>query len=230
MLKRFLFLSSQMLTIPHRRVLAKSLLAPDEAILCLTNFPLLGSPDCFYPPAYPTPDSGSSKSLFIPEEAITKHARFPTLTRNIRQRRGEKVAINLPIFKDVNTPSPFREDLPPSVVKLLTTQGKPLPASLPDYEPAALEDHVYMDAMCFGMGCSCLQVTIQACSIEHGRRLYDHLTVATPIMLALSASAPIFRGYLVDVDARWKVIAGAVDDRTRQERGIEVRFNLNYSS
>ncbi|KAJ3369351.1 hypothetical protein HDU91_007272 [Kappamyces sp. JEL0680] len=71
------------------------------------------------------------------------------------------------------------------------------------------------------MGCSCLQVTIQACSIEHARRLYDHLTVMTPIMLALSAAAPIFRGYLVDVDARWKVIAGSVDDRTRQERGLE---------
>lgn len=132
------------------------------------------------------------------------------------------MAINLPIYKDVHTPSPFREPLPKSVVDLLLSQGKELPSSLPDYEPAALEDHVYMDAMCFGMGCSCLQVTIQACSIEHGRRLYDHMTVMTPIMLALSAAAPIFRGYLVDVDARWKVIAGSVDDRTRQERGVEV--------
>lgn len=154
---------------------------------------------------------------------------YRTLTSNIRQRRGENVAINLPIFKDVNTPTPFREPLPASVVNLLTKQGKPIPASLPDFESAALEDHVYMDAMCFGMGCSCLQVTIQACSIEHGRRLYDHLTVMTPIMLALSAAAPIFRGYLVDVDARWKVIAGSVDDRTRQERGQEVymHFFLN---
>jgi len=105
---------------------------------------------------------------------------------------------------------------------MLTAKGFSLPSSLPAYEPAALPDHVYLDAMCFGMGCSCLQVTIQACSIEHGRRLYDHLAVMTPIMLALSAASPVFRGYLTDVDARWQVIAGSVDDRTRQERGLEV--------
>jgi glutamate--cysteine ligase catalytic subunit len=93
---------------------------------------------------------------------------------------------------------------------------------LPEYEAAALENHVYMDAMCFGMGCSCLQVTIQACSIEAARRLYDHLTVMTPILMALSAAAPIFRGYLTDVDSRWNVIANSVDDRSKEERGILV--------
>ena len=30
-----------------------------------------------------------------------------TLTGNIRSRRGAKVAINVPIFRDVDTPSPF---------------------------------------------------------------------------------------------------------------------------
>ena len=157
-------------------------------------------------------------SLFISDEAITKHVRFPTLTANIRKRRGEKVAINLPIFVDKNTPRPFREPLPPAVVEQNLAKAA---STLPDYEPNAKEDHVYLDAMCFGMGCSCLQVTIQACTVEAGRRLYDHLTVMTPIMLCLSACAPIFRGYLVDVDCRWEVIAGSVDDRTKQERGLE---------
>jgi Glutamate-cysteine ligase len=41
-------------------------------------------------------------------------------------------------------------------------------------------------------------------------------------MLALSASCPIFRGYLADVDCRWNVIAASVDDRTPEERGLEV--------
>lgn len=204
-----------------RRTLATSLLRENEAIMCLTNFPLLGVPNSLVPDFEPTPDSGSSRSLFIPQEAITRHARFPTLTSNIRQRRGEKVAINLPIFKDYNTPVPFRERLPESVTKILREKGQDIPKSLPDYEPAAMENHVYMDCMCFGMGCSCLQVTLQACSVENGRRLYDHMTVMTPIMLALSASAPIFRGHLVDVDCRWQVIAGSVDDRNRVERGLE---------
>ena len=60
-----------------RRTLATSFLSPNEAILCLTNFPLLGADDCFFPSFKPTPDAGSSRSLFIPQEAITKHARFP---------------------------------------------------------------------------------------------------------------------------------------------------------
>jgi len=51
--------------------------------------------------------------LFYPDEAINNsHPRFKTLTRNIRQRRGEKVAINVPIYIDTNTPMPFNEVLP----------------------------------------------------------------------------------------------------------------------
>ncbi|KAG9316627.1 glutamate-cysteine ligase, catalytic subunit [Chiua virens] len=38
-------------------------------------------------------------------------------------------------------------------------------------------------------------------------------------MLALTAASPIWRGYLSDVDCRWNVIAGSVDDRTAEERG-----------
>jgi len=40
--------------------------------------------------------------------------------------------------------------------------------------------------------------------------------------LALTAAAPIYRGYLSDVDCRWNVIAGSVDDRSKEERGLEV--------
>ncbi|KAJ3255546.1 hypothetical protein HK103_006182 [Boothiomyces macroporosus] len=211
-----------------RRVLASSFLGEGVEILSLTNFPMLGAGKFCEPYYRPAIDSGPSRSLFIPDEAITKHARFPTLTANIRQRRGEKVAINLPIFKDSNTPSPFLEPLSLNVVDHLKARGENIPASLPEYEKAALPDHVYMDCMCFGMGCSCLQVTIQACNVEAGRRLYDHLAVMTPILLALSASAPIFRGYLTDVDCRWNVIAGAVDDRTREERGLESLRDSKY--
>ena len=65
---------------------------------------------------------------------------------------------------------------------------------------AALADHIYLDAMGFGMGCCCLQVvpamndaavhsaqmTFQGRSIDEARYLYDQLAVMTPIMLALS--------------------------------------------
>ena len=75
------------------------------------------------------------------------------------------------------------------------------------------------DATGFGMGCSCLQVTFQAESIEDAKNLYDQLLPLTPILLALSASSPIWRGYLTDIDCRWSVISGSVDDRTEEELG-----------
>ena len=40
--------------------------------------------------------------------------------------------------------------------------------------------------------------------------------------MALSAGSPAFQGTLTDVDCRWDVIAGSVDDRTDEEKGIEV--------
>ena len=56
----------------------------------------------------------------------------------------------------------------------------------------------------------------QACDIEEAKILYDQLAVISPIVMALSAGAPIYRGYLCDVDCRWNVISDAVDDRTDQ--------------
>ncbi|TPX37849.1 glutamate---cysteine ligase [Synchytrium endobioticum] len=232
-----------------RRLLAQSVLGTNNAVLTLVNFPRLGCPNFSLPPASPAPfDGKASRSLFIPDDAINPHPRFSTLTANIRERRQSKVSINLPIYHDSNTPRPFLEPLPPSLSSLSNTQiadvalyscsdshnaaraardkvlhldpSLPLP-SLPDIIPDAKPDHVYLDAMCFGMGCCCLQLTFQACSVEEARRLYDQLAVISPIMLAITAACPIFRGYLTDVDCRWNTIAASVDDRTKEERGVE---------
>lgn len=180
--------------------------------MSITNFPRLGCPDFTFPTAKPTPEDETcaARSLYFPDDAIYPgHPRFKTLTRNIRQRRGEKVSINLPIFKDKNTVIPVEGSLP----------DKP--------------DYVHMDAMGFGMGCCCLQLTFQACNITEARTLYDQLTPMCPIMLALTAASPAYRGYLTDVDCRWNVISASVDCRTREERG-EIplkndRFRINKS-
>jgi len=42
------------------------------------------------------------------------------------------------------------------------------------------------------------------------------------LQLALTAASPLWRGYIADVDCRWNVIAGSVDDRTEEERGLKV--------
>lgn len=41
--------------------------------------------------------------------------------------------------------------------------------------------------------------------------------------MALSAASPFYRGYVSDIDCRWGVISASVDDRTQEERGLQVR-------
>ncbi|PNJ23756.1 GCLC isoform 3 [Pongo abelii] len=152
-------------------------------------------------------------SILEENQALCTITSFPsTLTRNIRHRRGEKVVINVPIFKDKNTPSPFIETFPED----------------DEASRASKPDHIYMDAMGFGMGNCCLQVTFQACSISEARYLYDQLATICPIVMALSAASPFYRGYVSDIDCRWGVISASVDDRTREERGLEPLKNNNY--
>ncbi|XP_050448829.1 glutamate--cysteine ligase catalytic subunit isoform X1 [Cataglyphis hispanica] len=205
----------------YRRQEASKLLQPNEVLMSLTVFPRIGAPDFTDPPTYPTFNTGASKSLFFPDEAIYPgHPRFKTLTRNIRERRGEKVAINIPIYRDKNMPLLFREDL--------TNKGDDGSSS-----KASKDNHIYMDAMGFGMGCCCLQLTFQACNIQEARTLYDQLTPLCPIMLALTAASPFYRGYISDVDCRWSVISSSVDCRTQEERGLkplkENKFRINKS-
>jgi glutamate--cysteine ligase catalytic subunit len=198
---------------------------PNEVAITITSFPRLGCQGVFLDQHY-EPTGPVSRSLFVPDEVINPHARFPTLTANIRSRRGSKVAINIPIFHDIKTPKPFIDPTIPRDRGIF-------PEDKEAAEGAALPDHIYMDAMVFGMGCSCLQITFQACNIRDARLLYDQLATLGPIMLALTAAAPIWRGYLSDIDCRWNVIAGSVDDRTREERGLESlkkdRFVINKS-
>lgn len=78
-----------------------------------------------------------------------------------------------------------------------------------------------MDSMHFGMGCSCLQVTFESQSMNHARYLHDMLLPFTPLLAALSASSPIFKGKMADIDLRWTVIAQSVDCRNSEERNPE---------
>jgi glutamate--cysteine ligase catalytic subunit len=135
-----------------------------------------------------------SQSLFTFDKAINPHPRFPTLSKIIRERRGEKVAIKVPLFMDTETP--------------------PQIASKTEPHPG----YIYMDSMAFGMGCNCLQITYQARTIDHARYLHDQLLAISPIFAALSASAPIYKGKLADIDLRFTIISQSVDDRTKEEK------------
>lgn len=61
-------------------------------------------------------------------------------------------------------------------------------------------------------------MTFEAQTLNHSRYLYDQLLPFGPILAALSASAPIYKGKLADIDMRWKVIQQSVDCRNKEER------------
>uniref|UniRef100_A0A7S3YWG9 Glutamate--cysteine ligase n=1 Tax=Lotharella globosa TaxID=91324 RepID=A0A7S3YWG9_9EUKA len=168
-----------------RRAKVKEHLKAGEVYSTMTTYPLMGVDQFTLPPHQP--NGPVAKSEYVPDELINPHPRFATLTANIRTRRGSKVDIRVPMFKDDYT----------------------LPA----------DTEIHMDAMAFGMGCCCLQTTFLARNLEEARSLYDHLAVLGPIMLALTAATPLYRGRVADTDVRWSVISQSVDDRTPEERG-----------
>ncbi|OQR79735.1 glutamate--cysteine ligase-like [Tropilaelaps mercedesae] len=169
-----------------RRRYAQRLLQEDEHLVCLTTFFRLGRGKFTSPVSEPHWDTSYLRSISFPDEAVfSEHPRFKTLARSIYERRGKKVVINVPIFKDVKTPNPFIED----------------DAGCPQAKEAIKPDHIYMDAMGF-----------------EARRLYDQLAPICPVVMALSAASPVFRGYLAERDCRWDVIGDSVDCRRDDEK------------
>ena len=50
----------------------------------------------------------------------------------------------------------------------------------------------------------------------------DQLSPIGPIMLALTAATPVYKGFLANTDVRWNQISRAVDCRTPEELGEKV--------
>ncbi|KAL8876794.1 MAG: hypothetical protein Q9198_005075, partial [Flavoplaca austrocitrina] len=206
-----------------RRAILKKHMKHNEYPITLTNFPRFGLKHSTIP-EYPSLGP-QLKSQFISDETTTQRTRYISTAKNIRARRHRKVQINVPIFRDEKTPWPFHD---PSVNYNLHTYPE-------DDEPrkgAAKPNHIYMDAQPFGSGTCCLQVTLQARNIDEARQLYDRLIPLAPIMLALTAATPIYKGFLADTDARWNTLVGASDDRTEKEidqKTLSPRFGGNTS-
>ncbi|KAK4141301.1 glutamate-cysteine ligase-domain-containing protein [Dichotomopilus funicola] len=200
-----------------RRIIAKEHMRPNEHPITLTTFPTLGSPGVFSSPHYP-PSGSRLRSQFVPDEIANPHIRFPTLAANIRSRRGRKVQVNVPVFRDELTPWPWKD---PTVNYDLHQW----PEDDDVRNGAAPDNFIHMDAMAFGMGSCCLQITFQAKNLTEGRQMYDQLSPLGPIMLALTAATPIYKGFLADTDVRWNQISNAVDDRTPEEMGEKPLVN-----
>lgn len=245
-----------------RRARILSVLTPHEIAPTLTCFPLLGVRSyqvdqgsiegSVWAHPHDPPQGPVAQSHYLGDDVINQsHPRFKTLTANIRQRRGRKIDIRVPLFMDVATLSSCENTTAPptTTVSSPTWYAEQSRHRLSNNDlvgpvaktvlPAAtlrspLEAHsrprdvehlnvVQMDCMAFGMGMCCLQVTFQAKNVDESRHLYDHLGVLSPIFLALTAATPILRGHLVDTDVRWATISASVDDRTPEETGLPVK-------
>lgn len=118
-----------------------------------------------------------------------------TLTANIRQRRGSKVDIRLPLFIDENTRIPNGRPRPAlSSISPRTSLQSDFLFSCTDEKAAGSAKplpgfpYIHMDAMAFGMGCCCLQITFQAWNVDEARKVYDALVPVAPVMVRLPIS------------------------------------------
>lgn len=180
----------------RRREEVQELLDEDETIMTLVNSFRFGCKNFTYPPFETRPDDPDcwAKSLYIPDETIFGgHPRYHMLSRNMQLRRGERMQIKMKVFKDENTKLPI------------------------EGSPANEPDVVILDTT-FG---SNLQVTVQGADMAETKYLYDQLAPLCPIIQAITASAPIHRGYLTDIDNSYYYIGDGSDDRTAEERGLK---------
>jgi len=203
----------------RRRVIA-SHLGPNEYVVTLVNYPHLGAIE-HGPFTIPEnkPFGPIAKSQFTSDEIIHPHHRFSTLTRNIRKRRGSNVDIRVPLFIDRNTYE--QRDSVHVQAEILDTTSSQVPNHNHTMNSPNKPYYISGDSMVFGMGCCCLQCTLQCTDMKQARYLYDQLAVMSPIMLAITAATPFFRGYFANTDCRWNFIVQAVDDRTEEERGLK---------
>jgi len=227
-----------------RRSCVQALLAPNERLFSITCFPMTGVGDYTRPSS--RPNGPIQRSLYISDDVIGTHARHQALARSLVRRRGEKVNIHVNLFLDRNTSlsscvrhvEPFDSVdsifesavIAPVCINTAPSTGRteddggerPKSESVPSTTPSLQHEEIHMDCTSFGTGCCGLQTTFQARNLSDARFLYDQLGILAPIMLALTAATPIFKGLLADTDVRWNVIGQSVDERTRAERGLEV--------
>ena len=86
----------------RRRLL--TVLQPGEIAPTVSTYPLMGA-EHVTPQTFPPSSPGGpyAESEYVSDDIINPHPRFGTLTRNIRERRGEKVNIRVPLFRDEET-------------------------------------------------------------------------------------------------------------------------------
>ena len=109
---------------------------------------------------------------------------------------------------------------------IISSRNEKIKIEIPIFNDVdTINQNIYMDAMGFGMGCCCSQVTFQTKNYYSALNLYDQFSVLSPILLALSSSTPIFLGKLSGYDSRWNIIEQSVDSRKKNSNINKSRFS-----
>lgn len=85
-----------------RRKRLASVMGPEEAVVTMPAFPMMGVGD-FCHPMPSLADNECTASPVMPDAVILPAPRFHALTRNIRERRGGNVQIRVPLLRDTKT-------------------------------------------------------------------------------------------------------------------------------
>ena len=180
-------------------------LDPHCSVVTWSSYPSLGSDmDCIkcYEHAEDRSLNECAKSDYLHNIDQFIHPlseKYLRLTNNLVERKGKAVSSLLPLFSDIAT-DPF-------------VAGSSHPG------------FVHLDSIAFGCSCCCAQVTVSGSDLEETKYLHDVLAVLAPIMLSMTASTPIIRGFLTNHDVRWKVISETTDDRRDHEQQYRPRYD-----
>lgn len=186
-------------------------------------------------------------SLSFPDNAVNNHPRFLSFMSNIKKRRGKKVEGYCAVMSDtcidkeeisVHTEERRRHmngmlldesmDGDDGNDKNYGNEGNDrntTDKSGTENEQHAATDTILIDSMGQGMGCCCLQITVQPGSMDDARFIHDQLAILSPLLLRLTRATPFACGKLLNTDTRWDMITYSVDCRTDEERGSEVHVS-----
>ncbi|KAG2516490.1 hypothetical protein BBO99_00007997 [Phytophthora kernoviae] len=196
-----------------RRARLLALLKEDEIAPSVTAFPMMGVGDFTVPSKKSRPSYDSKKGV-ASNGLSSPYGSAPTSPSSTSNSEDNAEAMAKSPKATTILDGVQNECDPKNVLQNISKA-----AEVVERKPEPYPGFIHMDAMAFGMGMCCLQVTFQAKNVGESRHLYDHLGVLSPILLALTAATPILKGRLADTDVRWATISAAVDDRTPQELG-----------
>ena len=101
-------------------------------------------------------------------------------TQNTEMKR---IGSNTPLFRGADEAQESVATLLGGTVAVAETsmKGESSPTAKETKTSESLRAAVHMDAMAFGMGCCCLQITFQAKDVDESRFLFDQLAVMAPM-------------------------------------------------